>query len=75
MEVKSNIIEFPLNRVSEAEFEVRAQRAAQALFRGHTDIGPLFQYGPHKERLSLMRWAVKASTCQPNIQRERQGPT
>ena len=58
MDVKSNIIEFPLKRVSEAEYKIRAQRAARALFRGHTDIGPLLLYGPHKERLSLMRWAV-----------------
>ncbi len=60
MDVKSNIMEFPLKRVSEAEFEVRAQRAVQALLRGHTDIGPLIQYGPHKERLSLMLWAANA---------------
>ena len=60
MNVKSDIIEFPLKRVSEAEFEVRAQRAAQALFRGYTDIGPLLLYGPHKERLSLMLWAANA---------------
>lgn len=60
MEVKSNIIQFPFKRVSEAEYEVRAQRAVQALFHGHTDIGPLPLYGPHKERLSLMRWAAKA---------------
>ena len=60
MIVKSNIIDIPLKRVSEAEFELRAQRAAQALFHGYTDIGPLLLYGPHKERLSLLLWAANA---------------
>lgn len=59
MEVKSNIIQFPERQVPDAEYLGRARHAAAALASGYTDISPLRHYGPYKERISLMRWAVR----------------
>lgn len=59
MEVQSNIIQFPVRQVQDAEYLGRARHAVAALARGDTDIGPLHHYGPYKERISLIRWAAR----------------
>lgn len=59
MEVNSNIIQFPVRQVPDAEYLGRARHAAAALAHGYTDIGPLHHYGPYKERVSLIRWAAR----------------
>lgn len=62
MEVNSSLINFPLRNVSETEYFNRARRAAHALARGYTDIAPRTLYGPHKERISLMRWTTQGQS-------------
>ncbi|MCZ6533286.1 MAG: hypothetical protein O7A08_10020 [SAR324 cluster bacterium] len=50
---------FPSDRFLRLSSTIRARKATLALTHGNTNIGPLHLYGPYKERLALMQWAMR----------------